>query len=57
MKLLESNAYIADLKCAIKNIDLSSLEGKTIFITGLNKPSKARTSAVDVLALLFAEFL
>ena len=34
MKLLESNAYIADLKCAIKNIDLSSLEGKTIFITG-----------------------
>ena len=34
MKLLESNLYNSDLRKAIKNIDLSKLDGKTIFITG-----------------------
>ena len=34
MKLLESNLYKADLRKAIKNIDLSMLDHKTIFITG-----------------------
>ena len=34
MKLLESDIYKADLKKAIKNVDLKNLDGKTIFITG-----------------------
>ena len=34
MKLLECNQYKEDLKKAIQNIDLSELDGKTIFITG-----------------------
>lgn len=34
MRLLESRLYKADLNKAIKNIDLSTLNDKTIFITG-----------------------
>lgn len=34
MKLLESKLYKADLERALKNIDLSQLNDKTVFITG-----------------------
>lgn len=34
MKLLESKQYREDLQKAIQNIDLSILDGKTVFITG-----------------------
>lgn len=34
MKLIESKQYINDLEKAMKNIDLSGLDGKSIFITG-----------------------
>lgn len=34
MKILESDLYKCDLKKAVNNVDLSALDGKTIFITG-----------------------
>lgn len=34
MKLIESKQYINDLEKAMKNIDLSGLDGKLSFITG-----------------------
>ena len=34
MKLLESELYKQDLELAVKKINLSNLDGKSIFITG-----------------------
>lgn len=34
MRLLESNQYINDIRKSIENVNLDSLRGKTIFITG-----------------------
>ena len=34
MRLLDSSLYNADLKKAVSSIDLSSLDGKSFFITG-----------------------